>query len=367
MLKPRPLILSFISLFLALIPATASERHLLYVATPGIRDELQYGGHGILVFDIDHDHKFLKRIPSGGLDEKGKPLNVKGICASSKTGRLYVSTTRTLSCLDLQSEKWLWEKPYEGGCDRMALSPDGKIIYLPSFEKDHWNVVDALNGAVIKKIVTHSGSHNTVIGLDGKFAYLAGLKSPILRVSDTKKHEVVREIGPFSNMVRPFTVNRAQTRCYVNVNDLLGFEIGDLNTGKVLGRIQVEGFAKGPVKRHGCPSHGIGLTPDESEIWLTDSFNKRVHIFDNRATPPKQLASILVRDEPGWVTFGINGKLAYPSTGDVIDVKSRKIIAELTDETGAAVQSEKLLEIDFLKDKPVRAGNQFGLGNRTHY
>ena len=61
----------------------------------------------------------------------------------------------------------------------------------------------------------------------------------------------------------------------------------------------------------------------------------------------------------------IDGKLAYPSTGDVIDVKSHKIVAELTDETGAAVQSEKLLEIDFKKDKPVRTGNQFGLGART--
>ena len=46
----------------------------------------------------------------------------------------------------------LWEKPYEGGCDRMALSPDGKIIYLPSLEKDHWHVVDALRGDVIRKI-----------------------------------------------------------------------------------------------------------------------------------------------------------------------------------------------------------------------
>jgi DNA-binding beta-propeller fold protein YncE len=369
MFKPRVLLFAIVTFVIAtccsVSPAATPERRLLYVATPGIRDDLQYGGHGILVFDIDHGHKFVKRIASGGLDEKGKPLNVKGICASSKTGRLYVSTTRTLSCMDLRSEKWLWEKAYEKGCDRMALSPDAKFIYLPSFENDHWNVVDARDGEVIKKIVTHSGSHNTVIGLDGKFAYLAGLKSPFLRVSDTKKHEVVREIGPFSNVVRPFTVNGEQTRCYVNVNDLLGFEIGDLKTGKVLNKIEVTGFSKGPVKRHGCPCHGIGMTPDENEIWLADSANQRIHIFDNRVDPPKQVESIAVRDQPGWVTFSIDGTIAYPSTGDVVDVKSRKIIAELADETGAAVQSEKLLEIDFLNGKPVRAGNQFGLGSQT--
>src|SRR6266700_925058 len=82
-----------------------AERKLLYVAAPGIRDYLEYGGHGILVFDIDHGHKFLKRIPSAGLDEKGQPLNVKGICANAKTKRLYVSTTKTLTCLDVVTDK----------------------------------------------------------------------------------------------------------------------------------------------------------------------------------------------------------------------------------------------------------------------
>src|SRR5205814_4429235 len=98
-------------------------------------------------------------------------------CASALTKRIYVSTTQTLTCTDLVTEKILWEKAYEGGCDRMAISPDGKVIYLPSLEKDHWHVVDALSGDVIKKIVTHSGAHNTVYGPDGRYAYLAGMRS----------------------------------------------------------------------------------------------------------------------------------------------------------------------------------------------
>jgi len=86
---------------------SGEERKFFYVATPGIRDYLEYGGHGILVFDIDHDHRFLKRIPSAGLDDAGKPLNVKGIAACAKTHRLYVTTTRTLLCFDLVTEKLL--------------------------------------------------------------------------------------------------------------------------------------------------------------------------------------------------------------------------------------------------------------------
>lgn len=340
----------------------AAERKFLYVAVPGMRDYLEHGGHGLLVFDIAHGHQFVKRIPARGLNEKGVPLNVKGICASAATQRLYVSTLRYLTCFDLVSEKILWEKAYEGGCDRMAISPDGKVIYLPSLEKEHWHVVDALTGDILKKIVTGAGAHNTIMGLDGERAYLAGLKSPLLRITDTRTHEVIRETGPFGNVIRPFTVNGRGTRCFVNVNELLGFEVGDLTTGKMLCRVEVEGFQKGPVKRHGCPSHGIGLTPDEKEIWLTDMTNRRLHLFDATVMPPKQLASILLRDEPGWITFSLDGRFAYPSTGDVIEVAMRKIVATLKDEKGAEVQSEKMLEIDFAGDRPVRVGDQFGIG-----
>ena len=70
----------------------------------------------------------------------------------------------------------------------------------------------------------------------------------------------------------------------------------------------------------------------------------------------------MLRDEPGWVTFSIDGQYAYPSTGEVIDTHTRKIVALLKDEIGRDVQSEKMVEIDFKGSEPVRAGDQFGLG-----
>jgi hypothetical protein len=346
-----------------IVSASRGEDHrYLYVAAPGIRDYLEYGGHGLLVFDIDNGHKIVKRIKTSGVDAKGKPLNVKGICASAASGRVYISTTETMACYDLVTEKPVWEKAYEGGCDRMSISPDGKVIYLPSFEKDHWNVVDADDGHVINKIVPKSGSHNTVYGIDGKHAYLAGLKSPMLTVSDTATHTTGYMVGPFSAAIRPFTVNGAQTLVYVNVNGLLGFEIGDLVTKQKLHRVEVQGYKPGAVKRHGCPSHGIGLTPDEKELWVVDGYNQSIHIFDATVMPPRQLTSLKVQDEPGWVTFSIDGAFAYPSTGEVIDVASHKTLTTLRDETGAAVLSEKMMEIDFRDGKPIRNGDQFGLG-----
>ena len=351
-------------------PALAGDvrpplRRLLYVAVPGIRNYLEYGGHGILVYDIDDGHKLLRRIPTGGLDKAGKPLNVKGICANAATGRLYFSTPQSLVCHDLATDKLLWEKTYDKGCDRMSMTPDGKVMYLPSFEGPHWNVVEALSGELVTKVVTDSGAHNTVIGPDGRFAYMGGLKSPLLFVADAKTHEVVKKVGPFGGSVRPFTVNGRQTLAFVCVNELLGFEVADLASGKLLHRVPVEGYERGPIKRHGCPSHGIALTPDEREVWLADAANQRVHVFDAKAMPPKQIESIALRDQPGWITFSIDGTLAWPSTGEVIDVRTRKIVATLKDEKGGEVHSEKLLEIDFRGELPVRAGDQFGVGRAT--
>ena len=149
------------------------------------------------------------------------------------------------------------------------------------------------------------------------------------------------------------------------MNELLGFEIGDLHTGKMLQQVKVTGVEMGPVKRHGCPSHGIGLTPDEKELWLADGANQCMHIFDASVMPPKQVATIQVRDQPGWITFSLDGKLAYPSTGEVFDVATRKLVVALKDEQGREVHSEKLVEIHFANGKPVRNGDQFGLGRVT--
>jgi DNA-binding beta-propeller fold protein YncE len=361
----------FLLVLAAILAVSASSgrtadgaRHYLYVAEPGIRNYVEYGGIGVLVYDMDNGHKFIKRIPTFPEVPGKAPENVKGVAAHAKTGRIYVSTIRRVAAIDLKTEQMVWNKEYEGGADRLAISPDGKLLYIPSLEGPHWNVVDAKSGDVITKIVTDSGAHNTIYGPGGRYVYLAGLKMPKLFVADARTHKVVKEVGPFGSMVRPFTINGSETLCFVNVNELLGFEIGDLKTGKMLHRVEVAGFEKGPVKRHGCPSHGIGMTPDEKELWLSDGANERMHIFDATVMPPKQVASIKLRDQPGWVTFSMDGKYAYPSTGEVIDTKTRQIVATLTDEANRMVQSEKVVEIVMEDGKPAKSGDQFGIGRR---
>ena len=143
------------------IPLTADQgtkpKHFLYVASPGIRNYTEYGGVGVLVFDIDDGYKLVKRFPTWDYKPGEKVENVKGFAASAATGRMDVTNINRMMAMDIVTGRKLWDKTYEGGCDRMALSPDGKTLYVPQLEGPDWHVVDAKTGDVIATIDTKAG------------------------------------------------------------------------------------------------------------------------------------------------------------------------------------------------------------------
>ena len=347
---------------------SAERQRYLYVAVPGVGNATDHGGFGVLVFDMDHGYRFVKRIATWTSAAGQRAEGVRGIAAHAGTARLYVSTNRRLAAFDLLTDKIVWEQTYDGKCcDRMAVTPDGRTLYVPATGGvAKWYVVRASDGGVITTIDKEGSSHNTLVSDDGTRVYLEsqGRQTPMLTVVDTATNKVIKEVGPFGNMVRPFSINGAQTIVYANVNDVLGFEVADLTTGKLLHRVVVEGVKTENSPVHGMPSHGIGLTQDETEVWLSDNTNHFMRVFDATVMPPVLKTSVKLRDEPGWVSFSIDGRTAFPSTGDVVDVASKKILAGLTDEHGVAVESEKLLEIDFSGGKPVAAADQFGKGKK---
>ena len=145
----------------------------------------------------------------------------------------------------------------------------------------------------------------------------------------------------------PFTINRKDTLVFANIDGLVGFEVGDLQTGLVLDRVQLDDYAPDQLEQYECPSHGIAFTRDEKELWLADGVGNRLRIFDATTYPPVRTnpRSTLTR-QPRSITFSHDGRFAYASTGDVIDVATRRIVAVLKDEEGRVVQSERMIEGD---------------------
>ena len=74
-----------------------------------------------------------------------------------------------------------------------------------------------------------------------------------------------------------------------------------------------------------------------------------------------------------WITMGLDGRYAYLSSADIVDVKTKKIVGQMKDEFGRPMHSEKFLELAFRETpgkeygtvgevKLVRTVSQFGQG-----
>src|SRR5437773_1635414 len=203
---------------LTLAPEAQQPQHFLYAALPGVGggNNLSYGGAGILVFDIDHGHKFVRRIPLQGAPPltaaaasgRGGRANgqeaIKGIAAHGQTARLYVSTSRRVAAYDLLTDKLVWERSYDSrGTDRIALSPDGQTLYAPELGAPKWIVAEAATGAPIVSIDKPGNPHNTQFSDDGRYVYFeAEGNTRTMSVVDAATRTIVKEIGPFGNMVR---------------------------------------------------------------------------------------------------------------------------------------------------------------------
>jgi len=318
----------------------------------------------VYIYDINNGHKLLRKFEVPGTGE------FKGICADPIHGKLYLSSyvNDQLVCVDLNTEKVDWTLYIPGYPDSPAITPDGKYIYMPKRYSRFWDVIDTdLRKTVASIEVPYGNPHNTWCSKDGKTMYLAALGNENLYLADTRTHKIISTVGPFEpnsndpwswtqkkhngpKGIRPFAISNDDRYVYVNLDGVLGYEIGDIKTGKKIARVEVQGFEK-LRGNHLTTSHGLNITPDQKEIWVSNDAGPYIHVFDCTTMPHRQMTEIKLNHPNGWITFGIDGRYAYASSGDVIDTKAKKIVATVT-------ESEKLLEIQFENGKAVRAGTR---------
>jgi hypothetical protein len=364
-------------------PRAEQIRHLVFIATPG--DNGTDNQSGVIVLDADKNYSFLKRISYGlPAAQMPGPKNA-GIAVSVPLQMLYVTTDGWMKAIDLNTDQIAWTfkgetEPVErtgalgsitGCCERPWLLPDGKTLVVGSSYNSWWYYIDGVTGKVLSKLPTPetTATHNLAISPDGKIGVMGSMSNPPkagLAIIDVPSQKILRYMT-FTQMVRPLTINHDASLVYVNVNGLIGFEIGEVSTGKVLGRFEVPGAPQGT-------SHGIGMTPDESEIWVADPVNNAWQVWDNPGDGrhPVYNASKIMKPTAGvehsWLTMSNDGKLAFLGDSSVYDVKTHKEIAVMKDEFGRRiVHTEKVLYLGFKDGKLVEGNNQFAVGDAKAY
>ena len=158
---------------------------------------------------------------------------------------------------------------------------------------------------------------------------------------------------------------------FANIDGLVGFEVGDLQTGLVLDRVQVNGYTPAQLATYECPSHGLAFTPDERALWVADGVDNRLRIFDATTYPPVEKSSIQLTRQPRSIAFSRDGRFAYASTGDVLDVATKRIVAALKDEQGKLVEmrahdrGRNAVDCSS-RDRPTMSVEQEGEGRNRH-
>jgi outer membrane protein assembly factor BamB len=101
--------------------------------------------------------------------------DVRGIAGSAVTGKLYVayydaSGTGMIYCLDVNTDAVVWNKAIPDGVDRLASAPDGRLIYVPTWEggtANYIQVLDAGTGDLVRRVYFSNRSHDTQYPLSG--------------------------------------------------------------------------------------------------------------------------------------------------------------------------------------------------------
>jgi DNA-binding beta-propeller fold protein YncE len=344
----------------------AVTRHFEYVVNDG----------ELWVYDIDHHNRLVSTIKVPQISHS------HGVVASPATGTLYVSYggqggpngNGSMLAYDLRRNRVLWVRHYTTGIDSMAITPNGRTIYMPQGEKatstnpsTSWSVIDAATGAVTGSINTGLGPHNAIMGPGGRYVYLGSVDYPYLDVVSTATNRVIRKIGPLHGpgAGRPFTINGSQTLAFNTAASFLGFQVSSIKTGRVLFTVAPPGFSWNPHTFGYVPDHGISLSPNERELYLIDTPNGYVHVFDVSRLPrsrPRDVANIKLAHPPpndGWLQHSRDGRYVYVGrAGDVIDTKTRRIVAFLP----PLQRTADFLEIDWRAGRPVSTTQRYGVG-----
>ena len=324
----------------------------------------------ISVYDIDRDHHLVKTVRT-----VQNVTDVKGVAASAVTGRLYVAY-RTASgegmiyCLSLSNDQVLWNRVIRPDVDRLSISPDGRWLYVPTWEGhsfDYINVLDAGSGDISRQVHFSNASHDAEFPLSGPLFQETKAQDGsgrYLYLIDPASYAISR-IGPYAGVLGPYAVDGRSTYVANNVIGLWGMQVADIKTGRII----TASIPDHPPGDAGL-AHGIAWRPDEKEVWQSGGPRDPHMIVWDMSNPMapnlKYRLNLRSGQASHWLTFDIDGDYAYVAPGKNSEQATEIFDARTHASVGAIRSSEDMLEVDFTDGKVSRVGDQYGIGRARH-
>ena len=229
------------------------------------------------------------------------------IAFSPDGSRAYVSvynddkTINLAVVINTRTTKPLQEIPVEQKPYALAVTPDGKSVWVPSHDAGAIDIIDVASSTVTEKLAVAKNPHWVTFSQDGSKAYVANHESNVLSVIDVASRAVVTTIpvgtSPHSVAVSPNGTQVALV-CF-DSNDVYFI---DPVTNQVIGTTSV-----------GTNPQDISYSADGSYLYTANVEADTVSVID--AETRSVTANIPV-DSPTSVGVLPNGRFAYVTNLD---------------------------------------------------
>lgn len=255
------------------------------------------------------------------------------LCAPADGRTLFttVESEKNLKIIDTIANRVLGVIPVGGKPNECAATPDGKYVGVPLRDHDAVDIIDVAAKKVVKELPVKE-PHNCFNSGNNHDLYVSSMGSQEIEVIDLKTMAYSARI-PAGGIPRPYAVANDERNLYIALTNLHGFAIADISGRKVVERVELP-----PAPPLDCPlevntpTHGLALTPDGRELWVTSLADGGVYVYD--VATKKISPMIPVGKCPNWVAFSPDGRYSAVSNSDtndcsIIDVRTRREVARV--------------------------------------
>lgn len=258
---------------------------------------------------------------------------VHGVCAPANGRQLFttIESENNLKVIDTATNEITDTIPLTGRPNQCAATPDGRFVGVPIRNGNSVDIIDMTEKRVVK-VLPVKLPHNCYNAGSNEELFVSSMGSHEIDLIDLKKLDYSDKI-PVGGIPRPYAVSRDGKRMYVALTDLHGFVIASIPERKVISRVELP-----PAPPSTCaleprtPTHGLELSPDGRELWVTSLADSGVYVYD--IATRKLSPEIGVGACPNWIAFSPDGRYCSVSNSgsddcSIIDTKSRREVARV--------------------------------------
>ena len=261
---------------------------------------------------------------------------IHGVCVQPDGKRLFatVESDHTLRIIDTGTEHTIATVKVSGRPNQCAVTPDGKYVAVPIRDGDKVEIVDVAKQEVVKSLPIKE-PHNALSTQSNRYIYVSAMSGHEIDIIDLEKMDYSAHI-PVDDRPRPYVLSPEGKTMFVAVANLHGFEIVDVPARKIVERVEMpaEHPTPHPLKYESADTrtHGLALTPDGSELWVSSLLDDCVYIYEVKSR--KIIGKVPTGEGPNWLAFTPDGKYVAVSNADsddvsIIDARNRRELTRI--------------------------------------